>query len=670
MMLLPAWKRGVLSTGWHRTATIIAMATAAVVSAFHATEAQEAAANQAASSPASTSDLFWCDSTNAAKLDCVVTREGDRYLMSNVAKYNPPDKNCYYYVNWDLLGTQQAGKPIREVEVEPNSLYLVHLYEVSKSKTLADFWSDEPGKEACSAIVWVGGTQVESPSVKATGVTGVLDEIRESPRWFHYDKGDRLPRFAQRFPEFQLPAGKVLSLNLFSTQDPAESYLKHGVTHIAGPGKDREHLRPAQRLICLGADYLNGEIGEKPSANPHISPTEKAFMETDLSYVARKAKVVADYDYVFLDQEFWHSDYQPATLERLCALAQEARKVNPAIKLADFWNPPPYRFNFLFRDGPWTIDSVRAEALSHYDSVEAALKSASPTMLKQVSVQGTPTCLANELTAVSQCVYFDNLFGFIDQYATFSIDTFVPAAIHSTRVNKRLECNRGKPIIWFGMDILEGNYNHPRIAYSTRTTDPPGTAMFKDRLLVSPNYNEALALFGLLEGDGIYLWDAHGTSDGDPNGIFGTLQYCVDYKDNRGEWRPDKPGAPLGSKRGWYPYAMAYAADYYALGAWKYAQIADVVAKGRRVDFEYSLDDGRTWYTPPANGGAMVDVIHDKRPIVTGAVSGQDIAVVVFHPFQGVADKATLRVRQGKDVFAVTVTGTRARVFRGKLSPG
>ena len=206
------------------------------------------------------------------------------------------------------------------------------------------------------------------------------------------------------------------------------------------------------------------------------------------------------------------------------------------------------------------------------------------------------------------------------------------------------------------MDILEGNYNHPRIAYQTRTTNPPGTAIFHDRLLVSPNYNEALGLFGLLEGDGVYLWDAHGTSDGDPDGIFQTLKYCVDYKDDRGEWRPDVPGTPLGKAKTWYPPSMAYAADYYALGAWKYAQIADVVTGGRRVDFEYSTDGGKTWYVPPANGGAMADVVRDKRPIVTGAVRGQDVAVVVFHPFQGVAD-----------THAAAGPSRKGRVFVGHL---
>jgi hypothetical protein len=112
----------------------------------------------------------------------------------------------------------------------------------------------------------------------------------------------------------------------------------------------------------------------------------------------------------------------------------------------------------------------------------------------------------------------------------------------------------------------------------------------------------------------------------------------------------------------------SFAHDYYALGAWKFAQIADIVTRGIRMDFEYSMNGGKTWYRPPANGGAMADVIHDKRPIVTGAVAGQDIAVVVFHPFQGVADTTSLLVRNGKDTFPIELFGTRVRVYRGTLA--
>lgn len=628
---------------------------------------QLAAVDSSPQAIAASEPLYWCDSTDSAKLDLVVIRRGNRYYLTNVGKYRPADKNLYYYVNWDLQGTQQAGQPIQDLEVESNSLYLVHLYELNQPKTLADFWDDAPGKEASSAIVWVGGQPASAPGPAAAGVTGVLTEIRESPRWFYYKPGDRLPFFSQRFPEFHLPEGKVMSLNLFRTEDTIEGYRRHGVTHFPGGGDTRDRLPRSQRLLTIGGLFNQG-IGEKPSHDPHISPTERAFIDSPPSHALSKAGIAKEFGYIFLDEEFWHNDYHPATIERLCLFAQEAKRINPTLRLADFWNPPPYRFRFIGGDDPWTIDGIRGEALAHYDRLDAALKSTNETLFRKVTVNGMPTCLAEELTAVSNCVYFDNLFGFIGQYNTFSVDLFVPAAIHNTRLNKRLPCNQGKPFIWFGMEILEGNYKHPRIAYPTRTTTPPGTAIFKDRLLVSPNYDEALAIFGLLEGDGVYLWDAHGVSDGNPDGIFRTLQYCVDYKDDRGEWQPDVPGTPIGKATTWYPPSLSFAPDYYALGAWKYSQIADVVARGQRVDLEYSTDDGKTWYVPPANGGMIADVIHDKRPLVTGAVCGQDVAIVVFHPFQGVAATTELQVRYGQDIFSIDLFGTRARVYRGKLA--
>jgi hypothetical protein len=628
--------------------------------------AQLAKAKTRWATPAGKNKLFWCDSTDTNKLDLVVEQQGDKCLLSNVARYQPADKNCYYYVNWDLQGTSTAGQPISRLEVEPNSLYLVHLYEISQPKNLNDFWAKDSGKQACSAMVWVGGRASTRKAKVPRGATGALTEVKESPKWFSYAREDRLPFFSQRFPEFHLPTNKVLCLNLFSQQDTVAGYQRHGITHFTGGGGVRNGLPPRQRLLTIGS-YFNQGIGEKPSGDPHISPTENTFMQSDPAHAIKKAAIASQYDYIFLDEEFWHNDYQTATIERLCLFAQEAKRVNPTLKLADFWNPPPYRFSFVGRDR-WTPDSIWKTALSHYDDLEVATKAGNQTLLRKVVVNDQPTSLAEELTAVSICVYFDNLFGYIKPYETFSLDYFVPAAIHTTRLNRRLPCNQGKPLIWFGMDILEGNYEHPRIAYPTRTTHPPGLAIFKDRLLVSPNYNEALGIFGLLEADGAYLWDAHGTSDGSPDGIFSTLRYCVDYKDDRGEWHPDVPGTAIGTNRTWYPYNMAFAADYYALGAWKYAQIAGVVNGGQRVDFEYSLDSGKTWYQPPANGGTLPDVIHEKRPFVTGAVKGREIAVVAFHPFQGVADTTPLWVRYGKNVLTLNLFGTRARVYRGKLA--
>ncbi len=307
------------------------------------------------------------------------------------------------------------------------------------------------------------------------------------------------------------------------------------------------------------------------------------------------------------------------------------------------------------------------KAAAVYSADTGALAAINGPLLRKVELDGKQTCLADELSAVSICVYFDNLFGFIDQYGTFSNDLFIPAMIHNTRVNRLMPCNKNKPLIWFGMEILEGKYEHPRVPYPTRTTQPPGTALFHERLPVSPNFNEAVGLFGLLEGDGAYLWEPHGRSDGDPNGIFSTLRYCQEAKDDRGEWRPDVKGTPIGRSRSWYPPYTYAAPDYYTLGAWKYAQIADVIQNGKRVDFEYSTDAGKTWYMPPANGATLPDVIRDKRPFVTGAVAGNDVAVVAFNPFQSIADTSALLIRYEQHTFAVDLFGTRARVYRGKL---
>ncbi len=608
----------------------------------------------------------WCDSTDAGKLDVVVTEEDGRLYMTNTAKYAPADRGCYYFVNWNLLGRAMAGQPIRHVEVEANSLYLVHLYEMSRPKNLTDFWSEDAGKAASAAFVWVGGVAKPATGRALPAGAVALAEIRESPAWFHYEKEDRLPIFSRRFPAFHLPAGKVLSIAIPRVEDSFDDCLRRGVTHFQSGGGDSGELPARERLITLPTGYLNQGIGEAPSNVPHISPTENTYMRSPLEHSKKQARIAAGYDYVFLDEEFWHNDYQPGTLARLCVFAQEARRINPSVKVADFWNPPPYNFSFLGHDR-WTAEGLCNQAATHYGDATAALTSANPTMVRKVEVNGQQTCLAEELTAVSISAYFDNLFGFIEQYGTFSNNLFIPAAIHNTRINRQLACNKGKPLIWFGMEVLEGKYNHPRIAYPTRTTNPPGTAIFRDRLPVSPNFNEAVGLFGLLEGDGAYLWEPHGRSDGDANGIFSTLLYCQQAHDDRGEWRPDVKGTPIGKGKTWYPTYHYTASDFYALGAWKYAQIADIVAKGKRVDFEYSTDAGKSWYVPPANGATMVDVARQKRPIVTGAVAGDEIAVVAFNPFQGVADTTSLLVRYERRVVWVELFGTRARVYRGTL---
>jgi hypothetical protein len=613
--------------------------------------------------------LFWCESTDESKLKLHVAQKGDRYFLSNVADYSPPERNVFYFVDWDFIGDQKQPKPLRDVEVEPNRLYLVHLYELSKPRPLTDFWCEDDPRKACDvAFLWVAGQGVRQTVREAPDTTGVLAEIREDPAQFRFRAGDRLPLFTEMLPPFQLPTNKVFILGRYAQNLTFSNMFRHGVTHVAGVGADFDKLPTTRRAVTMGG-FLNEGIGSKPNPNEkndHISPTEKAFMECSLAHVTNRAAAASFAEYFFLDEEFWHDDYQPATIERLGVFLQEIRRRNPLCKPSDFWSgAPPYR-KWQPPDGMrWSAAfPVLAE---HYSDPAKAMQVSHRAVTRQVTVGGRKTSLAELFGTVCVTTYFDQLFGYEDELRQFRFDYTFPSWIHYSRVNRRLAFNRGKPEIWFGMGILEGNYRHPSIAFRTRTTNPAGVVTWKERLPVAPNVTEQLALFGLLEGDGAYLWDSFFTTAPGPDAMFWQVKYSSDYKDSRGSWQPDVPGTPPGRSSIPGTHCLGHSPVYYALAAWKYAQIADILEGGRRLDFEYSLDDGKTWYVPPANGSTMCDVARDRRPIVTGAVKDRQIAVVAFDPYQGVGDTTPILLRCGESRFRIDLFGKRVRVYRGEL---
>ncbi len=624
---------------------------------------------QTAPAPSADEPLFWCDSTDESKLKLTVEEKDGRYFLNNVSGYQPSDRSVFYFVDWDFIGDEQQPQPLTDVEVEPNRLYLVHLYELSKPRPLGDFWTGDDPRKACdAAFLWVGGSGVRRTVREAQDTTGVLREIREDPAQFRFRAGDRLPLHTQLLPPFQLPPDKVFILGRYAEGLTFSDMFRHGVTHIAGVGADFDQLPTTRRAITMGG-FLNEGIGSKPNPNEqhdHISPSENAFMECSLAHVANRAAAASFAEYFFLDEEFWHDDYQPATIERLCVFFQELRRRNPLCKPSDFWSgAPPYRKWQPSGDQKWSATfPVLAE---HYSDPAKAMAVAHRAITRQVEVGGQKTSLAELFGAVCVTTYFDHLFGYDDELRQFRFDYTFPSWIHFTRVNRRLPVNRGKPPIWFGMAILEGNYHHPALPFRTRTTDPPGVVTWKERLPVAPNVTEQLALFGFLEGDGTYLWDSFFTTSRDPNAAFWQVKYATDYQDPRGSWQPDVPGTPPGRSEVPGTHCLAYSPVYYALAAWKYTQIADLVAGGTRLDFEYSLDDGKSWYTPPANGSTMCDVARDKRPIVTGAVKDRQIAVVAFDPYQGVGDTTSILLRYGQDRFRIDLFGKRVRVYRGDL---
>ena len=118
--------------------------------------------------------LYWSESSDETKLQLEVTEKRGRYFLSNTAEYHPTNLNVFYFVDWDLLGEQKQPKPLREVEVEPYRLYLVHLYEMTKPYTLWDFWrNDDPHKGCEMAFLWVEGQGVRTTVRRSPETTGL-----------------------------------------------------------------------------------------------------------------------------------------------------------------------------------------------------------------------------------------------------------------------------------------------------------------------------------------------------------------------------------------------------------------------------------------------------------------------------------------------------------------
>lgn len=63
----------------------------------------------------------------------------------------------------------------------------------------------------------------------------------------------------------------------------------------------------------------------------------------------------------------------------------------------------------------------------------------------------------------------------------------------------------------------------------------------------------------------------------------------------------------------------------------------------------------------------MCDVARERRPIVTGAVKGRQIAVAAFDPYQRVDGTTPVLVRHGGNRFRIDLFGKRVRVYRGAL---
>lgn len=583
---------------------------------------------------AQTSVLFWTESTDTNRINLTVQKSGNRYLVSNLVPPAPGSRKVYYFADWDMIGTSSSPGAITNLDLEPAQMHMIHTYEVDSSYTVNDYWNANANRSTAVAFLWIGGAPQAQTNMSAT-----LSEVRESGSWFYFEKTNHLSSFSQRFPNFSLPAGKVLLLDKASLRDTTAGYAAHGVTKTS---------------ITPGPNTFNNK-------------NETNFLATTTwSDMTSMASWANQYDYMFLDFEFWNSDYMTGTMARLAFFMNECRRVNPNSHVGDWWAGTVYARGFIgnpgtnYNPGYVVPDYSASVAYSHGDQ----------TLLTVVDANGVMTNMAGAASLIPINAYVDYIFPHQDVASRPDIgraDNVIPQLIHRTRVNKRIGVNVGKSHVWFCANALFPLLGEPAVAYSTRTTSPPGVFTWQGEVPFPPNMAEALSFFGLFEGDGVYVWGSGGNCDGNPNSIFSLAKYCRDYNDTRGVWTPDVPGTPIGNSTNGYNISPNFSPDYTALGAWKYSAIADIITNGVKTDFRFSTNNGVTWYNPPTNGSVVCEIATNFSVIVVGAVSTSQIAIAAYAPYLSVTGKIHVVVQYAANNYAFDVQGKRVRVFRGGL---
>lgn len=589
-------------------------------------------------SEAQTSVLYWCDSNNTNKINLTVQKVGNRYYVSNVAPTPPTNRNTYIFLDWDMRGTASQPGTLNNVEVEAGQLHLIHIHSVAKPWTVNDFYDSAAQRESYIAFLWVGGVPLAQ-----TNMSSQLTEIRESGSWFYFEQTNRLSFFAQRFPNFTLPAGKSFQMTQRSVRDTDAAFAAHAISDKPrAPGPNTFH-----------------DMGQ--------TEFQANYSWSDMTDTANW--LATTYDYLYLDFEFWNKEYETGTLAKLVFLVNECKRINPNVKVGDWWAGPPYNLSFAGAPGRgWFYEPDYV--LQDYNPA-VALTRTTPTLMQVVNGNGVMTNLGGAANCIPVGLYVGAVWADISDTNRVHyeqngyIDSHVPRAIHTSRVNKSLGINAGKPTMWFSSDEVYQEFGEPLVEYSVRTTSPPGVYKYSGNMPYSPNYCEAISFFSMLEGDGIYVWNITTGLDNDPNHVFENSGY--------GTWIPDVPGTPQPAPTNRYPMFVDFNPDYTALGVWKYSTIADIIKNGQKMDFQYSTNNGVSWYNPPANGSSVCDGAQPAkfRPIVVGGVTSNQIAIAAYHPYQSATSTTHVTVRYLGNNYDFDVFGKRVRVFKGNLSgPG
>lgn len=190
---------------------------------------------------------------------------------------------------------------------------------------------------------------------------------------------------------------------------------------------------------------------------------------------------------------------------------------------------------------------------------------------------------------------------------------------------------------------------------------------------------ESYALYGMLEGDGVWYWKAPGIAMSDAKNDSVDILYSGFPLTFCGFVGSPSPPTPFGAGHGnrpspnrSYNYIDGLSVEEVFKSAHIFSQVESVVNGGTKIDADYSYKRGAgswTSVTKPLNGSGIVADYQAGRPIVTKIVNGNNILFVCTDPKADDLTTTKIKVNHAGQQWVFSMQDRRTKIFKTIINP-
>jgi hypothetical protein len=185
---------------------------------------------------------------------------------------------------------------------------------------------------------------------------------------------------------------------------------------------------------------------------------------------------------------------------------------------------------------------------------------------------------------------------------------------------------------------------------------------------------ESYALYGMLEGDGIWYWKSPGIAISDAKNDSVDILYSGFDLNKTGFSGSPSPPTPFGVGHGnrptpnrSYNYIDGLSVEEVFKSAHVFSQIENIVSGGTKIDADFSYKRGAgSWVSvsKPSNGSGIVADYQGGRPIVTKIINGNNILFICTDPKADNLSTTKIKVSHSGNQWIFSMQDRRTKVFK------